>query len=60
VNHFQGSPILRDSCDPSLLRTSIQWTSIQWARTRKPIEMERLLGVFLWAAFIAVLLSLGE
>ncbi len=55
VNHFQGSPILRDSSDASLLRSSIQW-----ARDRKPIEMERLLGVFLWAAFFAVLLSLGE
>ena len=55
MSQFQGSPILNNGSDPSLLRAPMQW-----ARARDPVRMERLLGVFLWAAFFAVLLSLGE
>ena len=55
MNHLQGSPILSDGSDPSLLRAPMQW-----ARARNPVQLERLLGIFLWAAFFAVLLTLGE
>ena len=55
MNHFQGTPILGDGSNPSLLRAPFRW-----ALARSPVQMERLLGVFLWAAFFAVLLTLGE
>ena len=57
MNHFQGSPILKGGSDPSLLRAPMQWAL---TLARNPLQMERLLGVFLWTAFFAVLLTLGE
>ena len=55
MNYPEGNPILSDRSGPTLLRASMQWI-----RARNAVRMERLLGVFLWAAFFAVLLSLGE
>jgi len=57
VNPFQGNPIIDDSSNPSLLRTPVQWAH---TLARNPLRMERILGVMLWAAFFAVLFSLGE
>lgn len=57
MNHFQGSPILSDDSDTSLLRAPMQWAQ---ALARNPLHLERLLGLMLWAAFFAVLFSLGE
>ncbi len=57
MNHFQGSPILEGGSDPALLRAPMQWAL---TLARNPLHMERLLGLVLWAAFFAVLVSLGE